>query len=515
MTGAPSLKDIHVLLPYQQRWIADKSKVKICEKSRRIGLTWAEAADDVLEAASEGGQDVWYIGYNKEMAEEFIRDCADWARFYQVAAEEIAEEVIQDEDRDILTYVIRFASGFRITALSSRPSNLRGKQGRVVIDEAAFHDQLGELLKAALALLIWGGEVRIISTHDGDINPFNELILDCRAGRKPYSVHRIEFREAVREGLYQRICLSTGQAWSQAAEDAWVAKMYADYGDDAAEELDVIPASGEGSFLSRAIIEACMVDGLPVLHLTMPPEFATQPPHIREDEVREWCERHVSDELWRLNPLFPHYFGSDFARSGDVSVIAPIEETDTLRLEVPFVIEMRNVPFEQQRQVLFYLIDRLPRFRSGAMDARGNGQYLAEVAMQRYGSTRVAQVMLSTEWYREHMPRLKAHFEDRTLEIPKHADLLTDLRLVRKERGVAKVPDDARARGVDGGQRHGDFAIALALGAFAVATMDSGPIEHQSIGPRAGISGVRAFVDGVVRRIGGSLTGGNDFRGYN
>ena len=27
-----------VLLPYQQRWIADTNPVKVCEKSRRIGL---------------------------------------------------------------------------------------------------------------------------------------------------------------------------------------------------------------------------------------------------------------------------------------------------------------------------------------------------------------------------------------------------------------------------------------------------------------------------------------------
>ena len=40
-----------VLLPYQQAWIADEAALKIAEKSRRIGLTWAEAADDVLISA--------------------------------------------------------------------------------------------------------------------------------------------------------------------------------------------------------------------------------------------------------------------------------------------------------------------------------------------------------------------------------------------------------------------------------------------------------------------------------
>ncbi|WP_237172075.1 hypothetical protein [Pandoraea norimbergensis] len=61
-------------------------------------------------------------------------------------------------------------------ALTSRPSNLRGRQGTIVIDEAAFHDQLSELLKAALAMLIWGGRVRVISTHNGTDNAFNELV---------------------------------------------------------------------------------------------------------------------------------------------------------------------------------------------------------------------------------------------------------------------------------------------------------------------------------------------------
>ncbi|HGC3603200.1 TPA: hypothetical protein ACIYHJ_005355, partial [Escherichia coli] len=41
-----------VLLPYQQRWVADTSPLKVMEKSRRTGITWAEASDNVLTAAS-------------------------------------------------------------------------------------------------------------------------------------------------------------------------------------------------------------------------------------------------------------------------------------------------------------------------------------------------------------------------------------------------------------------------------------------------------------------------------
>ncbi|HHH12943.1 MAG TPA: hypothetical protein ENJ98_01785, partial [Thiolapillus brandeum] len=157
-----------VLLPYQQRWVGDPAQLKVAEKSRRIGLTWAEASDNVLIAAGEDGSNVFYISATQDMALEYIEACAMWARAFNQAAGEIEEGIFEDEDRDIKTYKIDFPlSGHRVVALSSRPTNLRGKQGVIVIDEAAFHNDLQQMLKAAMAMLLWGDKVRVISTHDG------------------------------------------------------------------------------------------------------------------------------------------------------------------------------------------------------------------------------------------------------------------------------------------------------------------------------------------------------------
>ena len=76
-----------VLLPYQKRWIADDSPLKIAEKSRRTGITWAEAADDALTgsmSAAAGGCDTFYVGTTKDMAREFIDACAMWAKMYLI-----------------------------------------------------------------------------------------------------------------------------------------------------------------------------------------------------------------------------------------------------------------------------------------------------------------------------------------------------------------------------------------------------------------------------------------------
>jgi phage FluMu gp28-like protein len=473
-----------VLLPYQQRWVADTSQVKVSEKSRRIGLTWAEAADDVLTAAAASGMDVWYIGYNKDMAIEFILDCAQWTAHLGEAAGQIeeGEEIYKDGDelKSVLTYSIKYASGNRITALSSRPSNLRGKQGKVVIDEAAFHMDLGELLKAAFALLIWGGRVAIISTHDGADNEFNSLIMDVRAGKVPYSVHRTTFDEALADGLYHRVCLKTGKAWSEQGQKEWRDEIYKIYRANAAEELDVIPSQSGGTYMSRSLIESRMDAGAPVLRITCPEGFEQRSQKERESFVSDWLEEHVQPLLDKLPKDPRSYYGWDFGRTGDLSVFVPLLEEQSLRRRCPFMIELRNVPFKQQEQLEFWVVDRLPRFSGGANDARGNGQYLAEVSMQKYGATMIHQVMLSQQWYRDNMPKMKAAFEDNEISIPLDADVLGDLRAVVMDKGVPKVPDNGHTTGADGGQRHGDAAIAIALAWFA--SLNTGcVIEFESV----------------------------------
>ena len=97
--------------------------------------------------------------------------------------------------------------------------------------------------------------------------------------------------------------------------------------------------------------------------------------------------------------------------------------------------------------------------------------------MQKYGATRIQPIKLNAGWYIENMPRFKAHFEDKTITVPADADVLGDLRGVRKVNGVPKIPDDARTTGMDGKQRHGDSAIALVLATYAVEMIDAGPIE--------------------------------------
>ncbi|MDW3711901.1 hypothetical protein [Pseudomonas sp. 2023EL-01195] len=480
-----------VFLPYQQRWFEDQSPIMIAEKSRRTGLTWAEAGRNVMNAAKprrRGGCNTFYVGSRQEMALEYIAACALFARaFNELAEADVYEQTFWDEGRkeEILTYMIRFPrTGRKIQALSSRPSNLRGLQGDVVIDEAAFHESLAELLKAALALTMWGNKVRLISTHNGVDNPFNQFIQDAREGRKDYSVHRITLDTAIAEGLYRRICYVTGQAWSPEAEKAWRDGLYrnAPNTESADEEYGCIPKKSGGAYLSRVLIEQAMVadHSIRIYRYEAPEGFESWSPGQRQAAVDAWCLENLAPELARLDPRDRHNFGEDFARRGDLTVFCPLAVKPNLRKRVPFLVELRNLTYEQQRQVLFYICDRLPRRGGMAFDATGNGGYLAEQAALKYGTDVVDQVHLSASWYQEWMPKLKGEFEAANLELPRHQNTLDDLLSVKVVAGIPSI-DKGRQKDQDSqtgkGKRHGDIAVALAM-AIRASWMEGAAIDY-------------------------------------
>ncbi|NIX75397.1 terminase large subunit domain-containing protein [Microvirga terricola] len=467
------------LLTYQKRAVdlLETTAVLLVEKSRRIGFTWGLAAYAVLRAArsrSAGGMDGMYISYSQEMTREFIDAAAMWAKAFALAAGEMDTFIFDDADpdnpadtRQIQAFRIRFASGFEIVALSSAPRSLRGKQGFVIVDEAAFVDNLKELMKAALAFLMWGGQVIVVSTHNGADNYFNELIQDVHAGRKPYTHMRIDFDQALLDGLYQRICLVTGKEWTAEAEAEWRAEIVAFYGDGADEELFCEPAQGDGVWLPATLIEARMTADAPIIRWELPENFLSLP-ELKRQGLVEAFEVLIDEALANLDPDEPHAIGFDFARVADLSVLTVLAIRRRLERALRLVIEMRRIPHREQAAITQRVAKRLPRFLGGAFDATGAGEFVAEDMVRIYGG-RVSSIKMSIDWYRTEMPPLKAAFEDNTIAIARDRDHLADLRLVRNIKGVARVPDVRT--GEKGKKRHGDFAVSLAL-AYHATQMD-------------------------------------------
>lgn len=485
-----------ILLKHQKDILVSTSKYSITatDKSRRIGATWGVCADAVLvsgAAKSAGGMDTLYIGYNLDMTREFIDTCAMWAKAFMPACTEVGEFLFVDKGetgdpyRQIQAFRIRFASGFEIVALSSRPRSLRGRQGYIILDEFAFHDDPEGLLKAACAFLIWGGKILVISTHNGVDNDFAKLIEDIRKGEygDDANVVRCTFDDALVNGLFKRICLIKGTEWSIEAEARWRSNIRKTYRHNAAEELDCIPAQGSGVYLTRPLIEACTFDPDTVETLICPPGFELKEENVREAYVQAWLDQNVKPHIEKLDKKLTHHFGQDFARSGDASIFVPIAVEQRLTRRVPFVVEMRNVPYEQQKQIAIWITQQLPRFGGGIVDSGGNGGYLGEVMVQKFGALLIQALQLSQAWYAEFMPKMKDGFEGRKLLIPANDNCVNDLRQIKLVRGIPMVPQGALVEGTDGLQRHGDFAVALCL-ANAASLAPVAEYAYQGSGSR-------------------------------
>lgn len=477
--------DEGVLMKHQVEWLKIQTDIKACPKGRRTGITFAESFDAVLTAAASKearGMSVFYIGDTKEKGLEFIGYCAKFSRVIAEAQgqgiSQIEEFLFEDqndkgETRQITAYRVRYSSGFQIVALSSRPENIRGLQGKVIIDEAAFHPNVQGVIEAATALLIWGGRISVISSHNGKSNPFNQFVNEINAGTfgEDAKTLTITFDDAVANGLYERVCFMQGKEATLEGKKQWYSKIRKAYGSRKAamrEELDAIPRDGSSVCLPGIWIERAMPEVRTVLRLTLSDDFKEQTEDERKAWVAEWIEHNLEPELQKLDKRKQHGAGQDYARHRDFSYIMPFYIEQDLRRVIPFTIEMHNVPARAQEQILWYMLDRLPRFGGIAMDATGTGETLAEYTADRYGEHMVHQIKLNQKWYGLWTPKLIGAFEDNMIDLPRDENLKNDCSAIEEVDGIHMVVK-ARKKDLKDSElyRHGDGAVAAILAWFA------------------------------------------------
>ena len=104
-------------MPYQVAWLEDESQIKLYEKSRRIGLTFVQAFEDVRDAGILGLYNVWFSSNNETNAREYIDYCKKYAKALNAVFEMNEGKLI--DDSDALTFVLNFKNGKKITASES------------------------------------------------------------------------------------------------------------------------------------------------------------------------------------------------------------------------------------------------------------------------------------------------------------------------------------------------------------------------------------------------------------
>lgn len=413
--------------PYQVAWIKDDAPTAIVEKSRRIGFTYAEAYRSV-ERRVKLGTNHYFASRDKETAGEFMEVCKRFVHLFGYIAEDLGEQVI-DKDKDLTAFVLRFANGAKIVALSSNPDVFRGKGGDVTLDEFAFHKQQRLVLKAARASArILGHQLRIVSTHNGEGNLFNVLIKEVRDGkRKGWSLHRVTMEDAVEQGFVERI--KNLPAPDPAARKAFLEEQRGDCldADEWNQECMCLPSTDASSLLSYDLIGGCEVVNLQLLDVERLPEGKA------------------------------YYAGYDVGRKHDLSVLWVLERIGDVYW-TRIVRELDRVKFTAQGELLSMLMNKRSVKRL-CIDETGIGMEMTERLRHKFFS-RVEGVMFTLSVKAELAMPLRRLFEDKLVRIPSSSAVREDLHKVRK---IVTAANNVRLDAASDEEGHADRFWALAL----------------------------------------------------
>jgi phage FluMu gp28-like protein len=427
-------------LPYQVRWLKDQSRVKIWEKSRRIGATYVQAYEDVRDCVLGKVPAVWFSSADETAAKEYIQYCEKWVRLFNVVAKGLEIEEVVDE-RNIKVYVVEFTAGPRISALSSNPKAFRSKGGKVGLDEFGYHDDADKMWAAARPCITWGFPMRILSTYNGKSNRYYRFVQDVKKGKLTWSLHSTPIQLAVAEGLADRI---VGHPLTDEEREAWIAEERANCGDEDTwlQEYCCIPVDESTAFLTYEMIAK-----------------------VERDDI-----------IWELaDTQSDLYVGVDIGRRKDLTVIWVVERVANIKITRQVSV-LERMPFSWQREALFRVLAH-PRMRRACVDGTGLGMQLAEEAQQAFGKYRVEAVNFSGPVKEQLAYGLRTSVEDVAFLVPAEHQVREDLHSVRRVTTAAgNVRFDVAASEAKG---HADrfWAAALANHAASEAPVSVGDIR--------------------------------------
>jgi phage FluMu gp28-like protein len=191
-------------LKFQKDWIYDNSRLKILEKSRRIGGTFSTSFKVFLDLMYKKGHDIVVISRDEETAVEFVENVSAWFKMWNAMN---PNDQIPEKNFKRLKLEVPHKSGrSRLIAVSSNPDASAGKGGSLIIDEMALHRDPELLMRVAQPIIsMSGGNLAVLSTHRSRNSKFNELVTDAKKEGSPWTHHRTTIYDAVDQGLVEII----------------------------------------------------------------------------------------------------------------------------------------------------------------------------------------------------------------------------------------------------------------------------------------------------------------------
>ncbi|MGV6814074.1 MAG: phage terminase large subunit family protein, partial [Phycisphaerales bacterium] len=354
---------------------------------------------------------------------EYIKD---WLRLWDAAVEAVTDQGIDDGKSWLkMTFNLPEIDGVstRITVMTSNPKRFRSKGGDVVLSELAFHENPGEMWKAAAAVATWGGRIRVLSSHNGHESWFNQLLLQARKYDDPETygapkstdfkatIHSTDIYEAIEDGICERINKISGATRSR---EEFVASLKSKCATTEIweEEYECKPSKQSGSYFPHSLITPCVTQDAAI--------------------PTECVETFIADIIARSANWSRIAAGCDIGRIKDRFVIWVWGREGTKRKTLGILV-FQNKPFGDMETAINRLMvtnfhgKRVQRI---CIDSTGLGMQLAE-RMEIKHRARAEGVMMTQNTKHDMFTRVRAGLEDITVEIPDDDVTRSDISSIR------------------------------------------------------------------------------------
>lgn len=385
-----------ILLPYQKRFIADTSALRIWNKSRQIGASFTFALDGALDTIKRKRLKI-YLSRGQRQSNELGRKAKEHMEALALIERAAVGATLTEEEPGGLFEGVKItqtnidipSTGSRMIFLPANPDTARGYSGDVYLDEFAFQKNPKAIYAAVYPSITRGYGITIGSTPFGESGMFYEL---CEK-KNGYSKHRTDIYQAVADGLARSVGMEDN-AFIQMLrdgcpdDDIWLQEYCCQFISDAT------------SFIPWELIQACeSIDASADL-----PQFFV--------------------------PRGELYLGGDIGRKKDLTVLVLLEKIGDVYW-VRAVIRMRGKKFAEQRALIEGLMSSLP-IRRLCQDSTGMGMQLAEELATKFGTSRVEGITFNMAVKEDMAVRTRRNFEQATLRIPEDRNLRSAIHAIRR-----------------------------------------------------------------------------------
>lgn len=378
-------------LPYQVRWILDESKMRLAEKSVRIGWTYADAFKNIRKRLQCKNRDYLFATKDQQSAVEYLQTCEKFAEIFNFTRSIVSRGIDsvkvsgKRDNGESFTEEIKFGyikldNGSRIIAFSSNPYAMAVFGGDVGLDEFAKHPQAEKLWETAQGRITWGYDLGVWSAHDGNDTLFNQFAREAAAGKGGWTHYRVTMEDAVEMGLVEKINETRGthlsrEAFIQDCKDrARLPEIYE-------QAYNCNPAGSTSAIVPWATICANRKDYLfERLHFEALQVRETFGAYSRETEASR--ERKIRDYIGQAFPaLFRdaqvHRLGFDVAASGegDLACVYVDRKESGAGQRLDGLFTCRTDDWHFLKHSLWTFMERLPALKA-AGDETGLGRQI-------------------------------------------------------------------------------------------------------------------------------------------